>query len=182
MSGKQRQINIKPRWLSILILAFLPWLTGCANGSLPKPPIRLPFEVQKAGSRVETEMQIVEEKEYRFGLLFLYKKGDQADGERVRKLAGYSDLDIGGKLLRPGIPTSLRFQIYVIDSAGDRLLLEQDVSELRTVGWGSGRYTKQIVYLILKPGHYRVSVESLQDVPELIGTQVELQIAFYSKL
>ena len=183
MNNNVRRTNIKPGWLSIFIIAFLPWLSGCANGSQPpKPPIKLPFVVQKAGSKVETEMRIVEEKEYRFSLLFLYKKDDRADGERVRELAGYSDLDMGGKLLRPGVQTPLRLKIHVMDSAGDRLLLEQDILELRTVAAGSGRYTKQVIYMILKPGQYRVSVESLQDVPELIGTPVELQIAFYSKL
>lgn len=169
--------------VTIFMLSFLPCLTACAKDvGPPKPPINLPFEVQKSGSRVETEMRIVEEKEYRFALLLLYKKDAMADFERVRKLAGYSDLDKFGKLLRPGVPVLLKFKINIIDSAGERLMLEQDVSELRTTSMGSGQFNKQIVYLVLKPGHYRVSVESLRDVPELIGTPVEFQIGFYSKL
>lgn len=171
------------RWLSIFILSCLPLIAACAKDiGIRQPPINLPFEVQKAGVRVETEMRIVEEKEYRFALLLMYKKGDGVDGARVGKLAGRYEKDKNGKLIEPGVPVVLRLKIYVIDSSGDRLMLEQDVSELRRTSAGSGQFNKQVANLTLKPGHYRVSVESLKDVPELIGTPVEFQIAFYSKL
>lgn len=178
MNDNTRRVPTKPRWLPIFILSFLPWLTACSKDvGPPQPPINLPFEVQKAGSRVETEMRIVEEKGYWFSLLLRYKQDDMADAERVRKLAGYSDLDKDNKLLRPGVSTPLRFKMHIIDGAGERLMLEQEISELRTTSYGSGRYTKQIISpLVLKPGRYRVSVESLKDVPELIGTPVEFSI------
>lgn len=183
MNNNQRKFNLKPRCLSILMLVFLPWLSACANGSQPpKPPIKLPFEVQKAGSKVETEMRIVEEKEYRFALVFMYNKGDRVDGERVRKLAGDAMIDKNGKLVEPGIPILLRLKINVIDASGERQILEQEVSELRLSSYGSDHFNKQIIYLTLKPGYYRVSLESLMDVPELIGTPVIFQIGFYSKL
>jgi len=171
------------RLLSIVVLAFLPWLTACADSThLPKPPLSFPFEVQKSGSKIETELRIVEDKEYRFALLLLYKEGDQEDRARVRKLAGGHMIDKNGKVIEPGIPILLRFKINVIDASGERPMLEQEVSELRLSAWGSGHFNKQIFYLALKPGRYRVSVESLKDVPELFGTPVTFQIGFYSKL
>jgi len=182
MNDSERRITTKSRWLFVAMLAFLPWLTACAkDAALPQPPINLPFEVQKAGRKVETEMRIDEEKEYRLALLFMYKKGESADFERVGKLAGRYDKDKSGRLIEPGVPIALRLKIFVIESSGDRLIFEQDVSELRTTSVGSGQFNKQVAYLILKPGHYHVSIESLKDVPELIGTPVDFQIAFYSK-
>lgn len=180
MNNKVRQISMKPRLLPVFMLAFLPWLTACAKDvAPPQPPINLPFEVQKAGSRVETKLQIVEERGYWFSLLFRYKKGDGLDGARVGKLAGRYDKDKSGRLIEPGVPIVLRLKIYVINSSGDRLVLEQDVSELRMTAMGGDHYTKGIIPpLILKPGSYRISVESLKDVPELIGTPVEFQIGY----
>lgn len=173
----------KARWLSIALMAALPWLSACANSAQPpKPPLSLPFEVQKAGSKVETELQIVEDKEYRFTLLFLYKENDEEDRARVRKLAGGQGVDKNFKLIEPGIPISLKVKINIIDSTGERTMFEQEVSELSLSGWGSGRFSKRIIYLTLKPGHYRVSIETLKDVPELLGTSVIFQIGFYSKL
>jgi len=128
------------------------------------------------------EVKIVEEKEYRFALLLMCRNGEAADFERVRKLAGRYERDKYGKLIEPGVPIILRLGIYAIEPSGERLVLEQDVSELRRTSAGSCQFNKQVAYLVLKPGHYRVSVESLIDVPELIGTPVEFQIAFYSKL
>lgn len=181
MNANEHHITTKTksRWASVFVLSLLPWLTACAKDvGPPQPPINLRFEVQKAGNRAETEMRIVEEKGYWFDLVYRYQQGDMADAERVRKLAGYSDLDKDNKLLRPGVSTPLRFKLHIIDGTGERLMLEQEISELRTTSYGSGRYTKQITSpLVLKPGRYRVSVESLNDVPELIGTTVELQIA-----
>ncbi len=163
------------QWL-LVILALLPWLSGCAQtGQLPKPPISLPFEIQKAGSRVEMDIRIVSAIEYRFSLLYLYNQNDPLDIQRVRKLAGYANLD------KPGVPVLLRLNIRLVDSTGKKLILEQDVSDIRVVAAGAGSYTKKIIYLNLAPGHYRVSIESLKDVPELIGTPVEFLIAFNPK-
>lgn len=184
MNNSPRQTVIKISWLYILTLTLLPWLAGCANESVPKPPIKLPFEVQKAGSMIEMEIRIVEEKEYRFALVFMYNKGDSADGERVRKLAGEPEVDnIFGKLMKPGVPILLRFKINVIDSIGEKpFVLEREVSELAVTSTGVDHFTKKIAYLPLKQGRYRISVESVKDVPELIGTPVFFQIGFNAKL
>lgn len=182
MNREKYQTSIGLRWLSVAMLMILPWFTGCANGSLPKPPIKVPFEVQKAGSRVETEVRIVEEKEYRFVLMFMFTKGDIEGEKRVKKLAGGGGVDYNGKSTEPGIPMLLRFKIDIIDSAEEKGLLDQEISELRLSEHASDHYSKRIVYLSLKPGHYRLSAESLKDVPELIGTPVFFQVGFNSKL
>lgn len=165
--------------LLLAMLTLFPWLLGCTQN--PQPPITLPFEVQKAGIHIETDMEIVQEMEYRFSLLYLYHQGDEVDFKRVGELAGDSGLDEKGELIKPGVPVLVKLTIRLIEPAGEKVTFEQDISKLQTVAAGSGRYTKKIVYLKLKPGRYHVSIESLKDVPKLVGTPVQFLIAFNPK-
>lgn len=171
-----RQISMRPRWLPVFMLAFLPWLTACANA-----PSSWPFEVQKAGNKVEIEYRAVEHRGYLFDLRLMYKEGDREDRERVRKLAGRYEKDNSGKLIEPGVPILLRFKISVIDASGERLILDQEISELRKTSHGADSFNKRIIEVPLKPGRYRISVESLKDVPELFETPVIFSIGFYAK-
>lgn len=179
MNNNERHAIKTARWLSIFMLAFLPWLMACANDAQsPKPPLILPFEVQKAGSKVETELEVIEHREYIFSLRFGFKKNDEVDRARVKKLVGDDGQLKNGD---PGIPTPLRFKINVIDATGERPMLEQEISELRLRSWGGDSFDKHIAYVILEPGHYRISIESLKDAPELVGTPIALGIGFYAK-
>lgn len=179
MDNNGRQAITTARWLSIFMLAFLSCLSACAKAvGPPQPPIKLSFEVQKAGNRVETEMRIVERKQYSFRLKFLYKDNDEGDRVRVKKLVGEDGQFKSGD---PGIPTPLRFKISAIDSTGEKPMLEQEITEMRLTSWGSGSYDKIFAFVTLNPGHYRVSVESLKDAPELVGTTVAFMIGFRSK-
>lgn len=170
---------LKAKLLLLGVLILLPWFSACAQNTLPpKPPLILPFAVQKAGNKVETDLRIVEENEYIFSLRFGFKKGDRADRTRVKKLVGDDYQDKYGD---PGVPTPLRLKISVIEPAGERVAVEKEVSDLRLRSWGGDSFDKHIDYIQLKPGLYRVSVENLQDAPELLGVQTSLGIGYYHK-
>jgi hypothetical protein len=166
------------KWLTAAIITLIPWITACADRMQPlKPPLSLPFEV-KAGSKVETKLQIEDNREYIFSLRFDYKKDDLEDRARVKKLVGDDGQRKDGD---PGISTPLKLQIYYIDAAGEKLIHERDIPVLRLRSWGAGHFSKHIAYINLKPGNYQVSVESLRDAPELAGTPIALSIGFYAK-
>lgn len=166
-------------WLAMSMMALLPWLSACAdNTQLPTPPLTLPFEVQRTGSKVETELFVVDHREYSFSLKFGFKENDGEDRARVKKLVGDDGQFKNGD---PGISTPLRIKINLIDASGDKPLFEQEISVLRLRSWGGNGFDKHIAYVVLKPGHYRVSVESLKDVPELVGTPIAFGIGFYAK-
>lgn len=182
MNKYEGQLIMKSKWLFIAMMALLPWLTACAqDAGPPNPPLSLPFEVQQAGNKVETELRVVEHRGYSFDLRLMYKKGDQANRERVRKLAGRYEQDKNGKLIEPGVPILLRLKIDVIDDSGVNPMLEQGVSELKLTSWGGDSFNKRIAEVPLKPGRYRISIESLRDVPELLGTPVILRVGFDAK-
>jgi hypothetical protein len=182
MNNKRHLANIRLGWFGVLTLLFLPWLAGCANDLPPKPPIKLPFEVQKAGSRAETEMRIVERRNYIFYLQFSYKKGDQEDRARVRKLLGDNHKDGIGRWVDTGIPTPLKFKISIIDVTGERQMFDLDIPPMGIISWGADSFGKLFFSMTLKPGLYRVSVESMQDAPEIVGTTVTFEVGFNSKL
>ncbi|MBU0484385.1 MAG: hypothetical protein KKB30_07725 [Proteobacteria bacterium] len=165
--------------LSVLLIITLSIL-GCAKDTVLSltPPVVLPFAVQKAGNKVETELRIVDHREYIFSLCFNYKEGDQLDRERVKKLVGDNYADKNGD---PGIQTPLKLKITALQSTGENVIIEKDISDIRLRSWGGDSFSKHIDYIIMKPGHYRVSVESLKDSPELIGTEIFLTIGIYPK-
>lgn len=166
----------KVKLLLLAVLILLPWFSACAKEAQPpKPPLTLPFAVQKAGSKVETDLRIVEYRPYYFSLRFNFKEGDRADRARVNKLVGDDYQDKYGD---PGVPTPLKLKISVIEPAGERVIVDKEVSGLRLRSWGADNFDKHIDMIKLKPGIYRVSIESLQDAPELIGTPIALRIYY----
>lgn len=171
---------MKYRRRFLMLLAVIPFLSACrASDDLPKPPLSLPFEIQKAGNKVEIKLRVVEDRHYLFRILLMYKEGDQMDRSRVRQLAGAYDMDKTGKLIEPGVLIKLRFKIYSIEAEKERALFERTImqpEDIRTISHGATSFNKQFAVVDLKPGHYKVSVESLRDVPELIGTPVVFQI------
>jgi hypothetical protein len=162
----KRSVLIFSLWLSM----FLPCLTSCTQDTQPpKPPIRIPFAVHKAGTKIETDVRIVERHLYSFTLSFLYK--DEADRVRVRKLTGGNETDKTGKILEPGVPIPVKVTIFKQDAEGRHLLFSQEFSEQRLYSWG-GSLDKKIADTFLETGNYTISVESLQDIPELKDTVI----------
>ena len=154
-----------------VIITMLVSIAGCTAAG-PRPPIKLPFAVHQAGATVLTELRIVEERRYPFSLKFMYNEKDKADQERVRKLVGGHEKDKHGKLLEPGIPIPLKLTIDVIDSSGERTLLEKDVLAFGEYCHGINFFDRDYDLIQLSPGLYRVTVQSLKDIPELADTKV----------
>jgi hypothetical protein len=168
---------------SLLVTLFLLCaLVACNSGKqIAKPPLILPFAVQQSGNKVETELQVQEHRPYIFDLRFGFNEKDSEDRERVKKLAGDYGRDKDGRLLKPGISVPLRLKINLIDSHGEKTLLEREILEEEMWAYGADNFKKQIAIVPLKSGHYQISVESLKDMPELIGTTVTLGIGYDPK-
>ncbi|MBI5556779.1 MAG: hypothetical protein HY885_04015 [Deltaproteobacteria bacterium] len=169
----------KAKWLVIALMVVLSCFSACTDSvQLPRAPLHFPFEVQRAGNKIETELQVLERREYSFSLRFGFKENDEVDRARVKKLVGDHMIDKYGKLVEPGIPIPLRLRINVVDVAGERTIFEKEISEQGLWAWGGVDFAKLIESMILKPGHYRISVETLKDIPELIGIPVTFNISF----
>jgi hypothetical protein len=91
-------------------------------------------------------------------------------------MTGRGSIDENGKPVEPGVPILLRLKIDVLDDSGIQPMLDRKISELRRTSHRADFFGKQIAVVNLKPGRYKISVESLKDVPELIGTPVVLHI------
>lgn len=169
------------RWMLVFI-ALILWLPSSAiAGQPPKPPLILPFAVQREGETVTTELRVVEHRYYLFFLYLWSKKNDPEDRNRVAGLAGAAVKGPDGKLSQSlGIPIPVRLTIIEISSAGERVLYDQATQNEQLIGWGDNFFTEIIVqHIELKPGLYRVSVKSLHNIPELVGTPVSFGIGHY---
>ena len=171
-------LNSLIRWLFILMLAFLPWVVACADSTRqPKPPLVLPFDVRKAGNKVELEITITERQTYGFELQYFFKENDQVDRARVWQMAGGSLKDQNDKWVELG--TSFRIKLKIIRrlEGNEQSQFEEDISNPRLSSWGSGSLYAMLAKVLLDPGLYIVSVENLSDAPEFQGTKVGLRIS-----
>lgn len=177
--GGRSGVGIPLSFLWAVVL--LQCLSACADEGQqpPKPPLDLPIAIHKAGVKVETEMRVVEHRSYIFGLTFKFNKDDEAEYSRVKKLVGD---DIQDKAGDPGVPTPLRLRISAIEEAGERVVVDKEINELRLRSWGGDSLKKHIDYIQLSPGLYHLSIETLQDAPQLEDVSVLVSIGFYSKL
>lgn len=179
-TGESKKVYLeKSHLFSLLLIAVLlisSWSSACTNDG--PSPFRLPFAVHKAGTMVETKVRITEHRPYIFSLCFNFKKDDQVDRARVKKLTGDP---WPHKHRDTGIPTPLRLKISVIEPAGERLLVDKEISELKFNSFGASFFRKEIDQVELEPGQYRISVESLSNVPELADVKVVFSIGHDKK-
>jgi len=160
-----------------LLLAFVPCLAACAdNTQLPKPPLSLPFDVKKAGSKVETELKIIELQTYAFNLQYTFRENDQADRARVWNLAGGSVKDEAGRWIELGAPLKIKLKIFRKNEGVEQSVYEGSISSPHLSSWGGNSLNAKLANVLLEPGTYVVSAENLSDAPEFSGTQVGLSI------
>lgn len=147
-------------------------------GRNTKPPIVIPIVIAKAGSKIETDLNIVEHNIYTFSLRFFFRGNDKEDRGRVLKLTGGSELDASGKPVEPGVPTPVYLKIYAVNpkSQQQQLIYAENLDPHMTKA-ADDHFKKGLADIELQPGHYRVSVETLQDAPEWAMFRIAFGIA-----
>jgi hypothetical protein len=156
------------------VIVVIACFAGCVAAG-PRPPIELPFAVHQAGATVSTELHITKDREFPFYLKFIYNQKDSADQERVRKLVGSGRHTIDGIYI-DGIPILLKITVSIIDSSGERILLEKEFLTMGQTGHGINYFDRKIGYMHLPQGRCRVKVQCLKVIPELSDTKVILGI------
>jgi hypothetical protein len=172
------------------IILLLSCITGCAAPTrysmAPELPVTLPFAVDKAGATVSTDLRIVknlpngEPYGYISTLHFEYKQNDSIDRQRVRKLVD-KWWDKSGNIHYPVISSiPLRLKISALDSFGNERVVSDKTVYLGEESGFSATYFSRYVEerLNLSAGLYRVTIQSLRDVPELAGTTVTFGIYY----
>jgi hypothetical protein len=164
--------------LFIAMLAFFPWLTASADDARPpKPPFFVPFEAQKSGSVFTTELRVVEHRSYIFALLLGSKIGATVeDARRLMELAESDARNKDGKAVSNGIPIPLKLKVSLIEPSGERIIYDKDVHEMEKIGATTLGFEKLIDSIELRPGHYRIDIQSLKDIPELAESPITFGI------
>jgi hypothetical protein len=159
--------------------------TGAAMGkSPPTPPLALPFPIHKAGSKIEFDMRIVEDRSYRFLIAFIFKT--QEERKRVMELVGDpvpgTFRDRNGVLVRltQGVMVPIHLTVYSIGKAGTLELLKDERYETQAhERFGAESFDRFIGSVGLSPGVYRVVVQTLKDTPEF--ARVETRLSVYTR-
>jgi len=156
--------------LKRLIAAFLmlfPCITACA--SLPTPDTKLPpytkwpFDVSKRDSKVNQEFKIREHRSYYFAIRFDYVGFD----DELRVCALVEGITI---------PIHVKITKLATGNAPQELIYENTVTTSGYCIHGGEYYLREIIFIDLKPGIYRVEANAIEDRPEFSGTPTYLQI------
>jgi hypothetical protein len=166
---------LRKKLLLVLLAASLLCLFICSDtDKLPQPPLSFPFDTQKAGFKIETDIRVVDYNSYKFGFMLGFKEGDATDRARVRKLAGEYGRDKAGKLFEPGVPIPLRIRIEARKPSTLESVFEREFLEEEMYAIGDTYFRTMITTVKLKPGTYHLMIENLKEVPELKSTPVTL--------
>jgi hypothetical protein len=161
--------------LLVLLAASLYYLFVYSDtDKLPQPPLLLPFDTQKAGFKIETDIRVVDYHTYEFGFKLGFKEGDATDRARVEKLAGDYGRDKAGKLIHPGVPIPLRIRIEARKPSTLESVFEREFLEEEMYAIGDTYFRTEITTVKLKPGTYHLMIENFKEVPELKSTPVTL--------
>lgn len=173
--------------LTAIVLLFC--ISGCAAPTrysmAPEPPVTLPFAVHKAGATVSTDLRITKNLPnggpyaYISTLHFKFKKNDGIDQERVRRLI-WKRHEFG-KTLYPTVESiPLIFKVSAIDpSGGETIISEKNIYLGDESGHGGTYFSRYVGKSIrLYAGLYRVTIQSLRDIPELAETFVTFGIYY----
>ena len=172
----------------LLLTAGMAWVGGLSFGcgslgltSAPRvPPITLPFPLHKAGARIETDIRIVEDRSYRFVLMFMFKTPEER--KRISELVGgsYITTDLKGRPVRPGVTVPIHLTVRAIrNGKPDELLRDERYLTEGSEGFSANAYYRFFASIGLEPGLYRATAETLQDVPEF--ADVESNFHIYSR-
>lgn len=192
MTEKTINRTVPEIFLFLITVLFLLTLVGCATAPY-YPPV--PFAVQHAGASMVQDVKLVHDRNYELFLRY-YHKNDIEDSNRIRRLTGSGMYrrDVSGELVpvNDGVPVYLELKITGLDEAVKGFYFEEKLFAGAMIGggieWVNGRankdtdkeYIDRIIKRIrLKRGLYRITLKSLQDIPELEGVSIAFYISWY---
>ena len=163
------------RKILLLVLFALLALFGLASCSdepkLPKPPFKTPVNLSREGVVADFYIRITKHNIYDFEILFEYPEGDQAERERVRKLAG--------GLNEPEVlSTPVKLTIYKKQTQNEQIVYQKTIKSPKSTSAASNFYAKNIGHCDLKRGEYRFVLESLAQPQEYGSIHTKFLITF----
>ncbi len=131
-------------------------------------PISVPFAVEKAGTRLTCEVVIEDAGSYGVYLSYFHNR-TREDVDRIEYLTGGQ---------AKGRPITVH---YIVKSlAHDPIMVDSIETTPRIMFLNTGVFHAPLAALELSPGRYEVTVESLEDVPEMATVRTELMVRPYS--
>ena len=177
------------KYVAALIVASMLWVFGALGAQ--KVKFEVPFDMKHKGSTFTTEIEIFEPRTYMLTVDFYSKdkKFDKEASEYLQNLAGSFTQHMVGSQLRQlsyGIELPLSVEITPLDERNQGYQFsvtptreEENVISGRSCLGGYFCVSRRITNFELVPGHYKVTVTVLDDIPEL--DDVKTGLSFYSR-
>lgn len=163
--------------ISLFLSIALGYYVYTKDHGNPKPPLILPLSLEKAGTKLETNIEIVDRNIYYFSLRFSFKEGDEDGRARVKTLMGGAGRDKLGNALQSGVPTPLILRINAVENDQVSEIYVKEIDPILG-SWGGDHFDKLIGYTELKPGFYKIELDNLRSCPEFNEIPVALGIGY----
>lgn len=147
-------------------------MTACgAISEYKKTPISKRVDISQPNVKTELLVQISEEGNYAFSLLFKYK--NPKERELVSKLMRGKDAN--GKDTN-GEKTPISIDVYTIKDGQNVLVSIGGGDLIPLFSWGKSDYKKLVYKDYLMPGNYRVVINTKEGNPKFRNVEVELLV------
>lgn len=145
-------MRIKYRAIKTFLWAFtMIILTGCNN--LPAPYVSVPFDIATKGAIATIDFKIEEEKQHPFLLTIYWNKNIRTPGNYTEEEKTKSEAK------------ALNLKVMKLEKNNKwSIILNEPFFNHKKESHGSGEYTYRITKLKLKPGIYKTTVTSLDNI------------------
>lgn len=161
-------------YLFFVVLVFIGFAPTCGAHDIDEPPIELPFFPKKIGESYSFDVNLVEQLNYsvdvRFYLIlpnkwlpFIERKPDPKEAQNFHKILGGGEF-VNHEWIEHGVPA--KFRVQVIRTQDNKIILDELVSNPKTLAFSYGRYA-QLIRKSLAVGFYTIRLEYLEGAPEL---------------
>lgn len=158
------------RWLVGAALC-LPFVAVAGAGrALPTEPLSFPFRIAEKGTSLSFDFSATKKRRFTFYLKMDVRAGVPGDLARLAKLAGETSYSPAGAVTATAIPTPVRLRIARIENGASTEVFSDEIRQASLMASSRTSISLLIGRVELPPADYRVTVESLQDVPELDET------------
>lgn len=141
--------------------------------------MNVPFDISRSDRSITADVKITEHRPYDFYLNVYYK--DSADLRRVMELTGDGSRYPDGRYGRPGIVVPLHVKV----TSSSEAAIYDDIGNAQGIdihGFGrdkDGYFSRLVGGVELRPGVYRIEVNTVRNIPEFSGTHCTFPIRWH---
>ena len=163
----------RPKYV-ILVTTIL--IAMCCAACSRNNSVIVPLLLGSVGASAVARIQVQEDFIYAAELQYEFKENDPNDRSQQWKLAGGSTKIGSGNWIEPCAPLKVSIKVHRKELKSLKLLAEEIVERPCLSSWGATSLNAELFAILLTPGTYEFTVESIETAPSFIGARTSLRV------